>query len=76
MRINSEKKQSEDEERIRAAAYLIWEREGRPEGHALAHWIKATEAVEAEEASKSDVVEESASKQEQAPGRAKGENSA
>lgn len=37
-----------EEERIRSAAYLIWEQEGRPDGHAEAHWIKATELVKAE----------------------------
>jgi hypothetical protein len=26
---------------IRHIAYGIWEREGRPEGHALEHWQKA-----------------------------------
>jgi hypothetical protein len=26
---------------IRYIAYGIWEREGRPEGHALEHWQKA-----------------------------------
>jgi len=26
---------------IRNIAYGIWEREGRPEGHALEHWQKA-----------------------------------
>ena len=37
------------EERVRARAYLIWEEEGRPDGHALAHWLRATEEVEAED---------------------------
>ncbi len=45
----SENTQPEKEERIRVVAHLIWEREGRPDGHALAHWVKATEIVEAED---------------------------
>jgi len=28
-------------EEIAAAAYLIWEREGRPEGRGVEHWLKA-----------------------------------
>jgi hypothetical protein len=75
MSVYSETKQSEKEERIRAAAHLIWEREGRPDGHALAHWVRATEVVEAEEGSESDAVEESSAKPEQTRKRAKGENS-
>lgn len=74
MDIHSERKQSEKEERIRAAAHLIWEREGCPDGHALAHWIKATEMVEADEASGSDVVEEGPAKSEQTPKRAKSQS--
>ena len=35
-------------ERIRQRAYLIWEKDGRPDGHALAHWVRAREEVEAE----------------------------
>lgn len=34
--------------RIRERAYLIWEKDGRPDGHALAHWVRAREEVEAE----------------------------
>ena len=26
---------------IRERAYAIWEREGRPDGRSLAHWLKA-----------------------------------
>lgn len=37
------------DERIRTRAYLIWEKEGRPEGHAWAHWFKATELVDQED---------------------------
>ncbi len=29
------------EQSIREGAYQIWEREGRPEGRTLAHWLKA-----------------------------------
>lgn len=36
------------EDRIRAIAYCLWEEEGRPEGRAEAHWLRATELVEAE----------------------------
>lgn len=36
------------EERIRAIAYAIWEEEGRPDGCAEAHWLRACEIVEAE----------------------------
>jgi hypothetical protein len=39
----------EKTERIHARAYLIWEKEGRPDGHALAHWVKAKEEIEAED---------------------------
>jgi len=37
------------QERIRARAYMIWEAEGRPDGHDLAHWLRATEEIEAED---------------------------
>ena len=30
------------EQVIREAAYFIWKREGRPEGHAQDHWQRAT----------------------------------
>ena len=36
------------EERIRAIAYSIWEEEGRPDGRAETHWLRACELVEAE----------------------------
>lgn len=36
------------EERIRAIAYAIWEEEGRPDGRAEEHWLKACGIVEAE----------------------------
>ena len=35
--------------RIRERAYMIWERDGRPDGHALLHWVKAREEIEAED---------------------------
>jgi Protein of unknown function (DUF2934) len=37
---------SEDEIRIRS--YLIWEREGRPEGKSEDHWLRAKAELEAE----------------------------
>jgi len=37
---------SEDEIRIRS--YLIWEREGRPEGKAGEHWLRAKAELDAE----------------------------
>ena len=74
MSFHSVKEKPEKEERIRAAAYLIWEREGRPDGHALAHWIKATEVVEAEEASGSDVLEKGPAESEQTPKRARSQS--
>lgn len=36
------------EERIAAIAYSLWEEEGRPDGRAEAHWLRAVELVEAE----------------------------
>lgn len=35
----------DDEDRIRRRAYAIWEREGRPEGRAEAHWDMAREEL-------------------------------
>jgi Protein of unknown function (DUF2934) len=29
------------EQAVREAAYFIWEREGRPEGRAQDHWVRA-----------------------------------
>lgn len=37
-----------EEERVRLIAYRMWEQEGRPQGQALDHWLRA-EAVRAEE---------------------------
>lgn len=36
------------EEAIRERSYAIWEREGRPEGKALEHWVRAKAQLEAE----------------------------
>ena len=36
------------EERIRAIAYSLWEEEGRPDGNAETHWLKACALVDAE----------------------------
>lgn len=36
------------EERIRAIAYALWEEEGRPEGCAEEHWLRAESLVAAE----------------------------
>jgi DUF2934 family protein len=43
-------KTSELEERVRERAYLLWEREGRPEGRADEHWRRAAELEVAEAA--------------------------
>jgi Protein of unknown function (DUF2934) len=32
-------------ERIRRRAYALWEQEGRPEGHADDHWVRAEAEV-------------------------------
>lgn len=37
------------QERIRARAYEIWEREGRPEGREDEHWRQAAAEVDAED---------------------------
>ena len=36
------------EERIRARAHEIWQREGSPEGHENAHWKEAEQELDAE----------------------------
>jgi hypothetical protein len=36
------------EDRKRQIAYALWEEEGRPEGHAEAHWQEACRQIEAE----------------------------
>ncbi len=37
-----------DEEVIRQRSHLIWLREGRPDGKALDHWLRAKAELEAE----------------------------
>ena len=37
------------EQRIRARAHAIWEREGRPEGRENEHWRLASEEIERED---------------------------
>ena len=37
---------SGDEHAIREAAYYIWEHEGRPQGRALEHWLRAMAKIE------------------------------
>jgi len=32
-------------ERIRQTAYFMWEQDGRPEGQAMAYWLRAKEAL-------------------------------
>ena len=39
----------EIKEKIRARAYAIWEREGKPDGKHLEHWVRAKRMVAAEE---------------------------
>ena len=34
-----------EEAAIRERAYFIWDREGRPEGRAMDHWVKAESAA-------------------------------
>ena len=36
------RREQNQEHVIREAAYWLWEREGRPEGRALEHWLRAT----------------------------------
>ena len=40
-----------DENEIAGRSYFIWEKEGRPEGKALDHWLRAKTELEAELAS-------------------------
>jgi hypothetical protein len=40
---------AEWDDKVRARAYAIWEREGRPEGGAERHWAQAAEELRAEE---------------------------
>ena len=36
-----------EEHRVRERAYLLWEEEGKPDGRALDHWLRAKWGVEA-----------------------------
>lgn len=38
-----------DDPRIRARAYALWEREGRPEGRHIEHWEQATRELAEED---------------------------
>jgi hypothetical protein len=40
------------ENQIADRSYFIWEKEGRPEGKALDHWLRARTELEAETAAK------------------------
>lgn len=40
-----------DKFQIADRSYFIWEKEGRPEGKALEHWLRAQEELAAEAAS-------------------------
>jgi hypothetical protein len=44
----SEQQPSPSEEEIRNRSYLIWEREGRPEGKSEEHWLRAKTELDAE----------------------------
>jgi hypothetical protein len=41
-----------DENQIANRSYLIWEKEGRPDGKALDHWLRAQDELAAEAASR------------------------
>jgi Protein of unknown function (DUF2934) len=43
-----EQQPSPSEEEIGIRSYLIWEREGRPDGKSEEHWLKAKAELEAE----------------------------
>lgn len=44
----SDRKPTPSEEEIRIRSYLIWEREGRPNGKDREHWLKAKAELDAE----------------------------
>jgi hypothetical protein len=50
------------EEKIRARAHAIWEREGRPEGQDLAHWQQAESEIAAEGEPQAEAPGEAAAK--------------
>jgi hypothetical protein len=37
------------EQRVRDRAYAIWERDGRPEGKSVEHWLQAEAEIAADE---------------------------
>lgn len=43
-----EQKPTPSEEQIRIRSYLIWEREGRPDGKSEQHWLRAKAELDAE----------------------------
>jgi len=46
--MSGEQQPTPSEEEIRKRSYLIWEREGRPDGKAEEHWARAKAELEAE----------------------------
>ena len=53
------KSEQSKEQAIRERAYLIWEREGRPEGRARDHWYRAvTERVHEQVRQESEPMED------------------
>jgi hypothetical protein len=44
--------------KVRQRAYLIWERENRPEGRHLEHWLRAEAEIEAEQPRSTDQAEQ------------------
>ena len=46
--MQSHKSSAVPEDRIRAIAYSLWLEEGRPDGRAEAHWLKANALVVAQ----------------------------
>jgi hypothetical protein len=50
-----------EDERVRSRAFEIWEREGRPEGRALHHWLEAETQVLSEDSTGGDKSGESSS---------------
>ncbi|MBI2719838.1 MAG: DUF2934 domain-containing protein [Rhizobiales bacterium] len=57
MSVHPEISHIEREERVRAIAYAIWEEEGRPDGCAEDHWLKAEQLVDAEAAPREAAVD-------------------
>ena len=52
--------------RVRERAYVIWDREGRPEGEAERHWLLAEQELRGER------TEDAARRSPEAPGEEKG----